>query len=81
VEDEGVADEQELGKNWVMTLDEAWRIVKTDEAGLDYLEGAFCYGQNHEDREAWETANDPVENSHVCPSSQYGRRIFYNSKH
>lgn len=77
VEEESVADEQELGYDWVMALDEAWRIVETDEAGLDYLERAFCYHQDHEDREAWETANNPVEDGHGCRSSwQDGESVF-----
>jgi hypothetical protein len=76
VEDEGVADEQELGKDWVVAPDEAWRIVETDDAGLDYLEGAFCYDQDRENRETWETANNPVEDGHVCRSWQYGGRVF-----
>ena len=72
---QSVCDEQELGKDWVVAVNEAWRVVAADQASLDNLEGAFCYDQHDEDREAWETTNNPVEDRHVCRSWQYGGRV------
>jgi hypothetical protein len=76
VKNEGVANEQELGNDWVVTLDEAWRVVEADQGRLDNLERAFCYDQYTEDREARKTTDNPVEDGHVRRSWQDGGRMY-----
>ena len=76
MKDEGVCDEQELGKDWVVALDEAWRVVEADQTCLDDLQRALCYDQDADDGEAWQTADNPVKDGHVCctGSWQYGEQ-------
>lgn len=76
VKGEGVGDEQELRKDWIVALDEAWRVVEANEAGLDDLQGALCYDQDQENGEAWETANNPIEEGHGCRSWRYREKVY-----
>jgi hypothetical protein len=59
-----------------MALDEAWRVVEADQGRLDNLERAFYYDQYTEDREAWKTTDNPVEDGHVGHSWQDGERVY-----
>jgi len=54
-----------MNKNWAMTGLWPWRVVEADQGRLDNLERAFCYDQHTEDREAWKTTDNPVEDGHV----------------
>ena len=76
MENEGVANEQELGNDWVVALDEAGRVVEADQGRLDNLERAFCYDQHTEDGEAWKTTDNPVEDGHVGPNWQEGEKEY-----
>ena len=66
MKDERVSYEQELGKDRVVAMNEAWGIVEADQARLDDLQRALCYDQDEEDGETWQTTDDPVEDRHVC---------------
>ena len=43
MKNERVGDEQDLGEDWIVALDEARWVVETNQAGLDNLEGTFSY--------------------------------------